>query len=630
MPSRTAILALAALAFGSVASAQQARMFLGSWGEPDARNGRVYRYAGGTSWTELTPPAGLADAVWDLEWIGDELWAATMDGPLAGGANAADAPHGTSGRVFRFDGSAWTDVSPPGGFGSAVTTVNVMRGVPYVTVDQDGLYRWTGGNTWQLVGGFRMGGQAIVSSTHDGRPMLYMGEDNQDVFWMHDPDGFTPCGDPGLDPSGTMPKCELPTGDVCTADCHGGSCIHAMTEHDDGVFGSLVYGGAFLGRIYSWNRSTRLFERRDDVPYVLSPPLENNHVQGLASYRGELFAGISNGEVWASPDATTATWAMTTSFGDILPISEMLAVPQDDLLWVGHGGVPYRWARHLGLGYVQTWNGASWIERADPAAFFNGVLTLLAVDPTVRCDAGPARVVECTGGPIAVTLDGSASSVPGALGLALTATWTGDFVEGTASGLTPTVHFEGVGDHAVTLRVEAGTASAECTTVVTVRDTAPPSFEAKDGCLWPPNHRYRCFTAADLMPSGVATAHDECEGEVPVRIVAASSSQPEEDIPGGDGRTQDDLLFDGEQVCVRSERQGADREGRTYSVTLEAEDGAGNVARYVATLHVPHDQREASRCEGRPVDPGLLPHDPLPLVPPILEADYPPARRPRR
>lgn len=259
---------------------------------------------------------------------------------------------------------------------------------------------------------------------------------------------------------------------------------------------------------------------------------------------------------------------------------------------------------------------------------------MLAVMPELSCDAGADQDIDCAGGPVSVTLDGTASVGPSPLlGYPLDYSWSGDFLEGSATGPTPTVTVDGTGDHLIMLTVTAGTLSSTCSMTVRVRDTEPPSFAGTERCLWPPNHRYRCFSIADLTQGGVVVAADACSGDAPIAIVGLRSSQPEDELGMGDGATRDDALFDADSVCVRQERQGDDATGggRDYTVTLSATDAAGNVSLQEAILHVPHDQRPERRCDFHPVNPGYLPQAGLPLGPDVQEGTYPvPRRAPRR
>ncbi|HLK10845.1 MAG TPA: PKD domain-containing protein [Candidatus Binatia bacterium] len=87
-----------------------------------------------------------------------------------------------------------------------------------------------------------------------------------------------------------------------------------------------------------------------------------------------------------------------------------------------------------------------------------------------RCDAGGPYGAHCAGPQTSVTLDGSGSSDPD--GNPLTYTWSGPFLGGSASGVTPTVKFSGGGTFPVTLTVSNGTVSTSCTSSVTIRPAA--------------------------------------------------------------------------------------------------------------------------------------------------------------
>lgn len=602
------------------ASALDSVMFAGSWGPGDSRQGHVWRYESGIQWTRLSPPQGLGDAVWDLAWRESDgtLWAATHTGNPA--TQAELKGHGYLGQIWRYKDGLWRNLSEDGGWQTAVTTVSIMDDQIYATVDREGLFRYDNGD-WIFVDSFLNAGQAIVSESHDGAEMLFVGQDDTDEFWVYDPDGSLLCGDPVSDPTSGQ-DCQLPDqGNVCSADCHVGSCIHAMTEFDSGD-GTKVYGGAWLGKMYRWNPSTRLFVPIDSVPLVgvinQNDPLL--HVQGLAAFQGLLWVGMSSGEVWTTSDAMEATYEVAKDFSAAWPISEMVTVPEDGLLWFGHGGVPYRWARRDGGSVIRTFDGFTYVERSSPGEMGSGVLTLLGVVPEITCDAGAAQSIECEGDFTEVQLDASGTTV--SPGFEPTYTWTGPFLEGTVTGIDPIVHFDGPGDYEVVLTVRLASATETCATQIQIVDTEPPVFEAKGACLWPPNHRYRCFDVAELTADGTGVAQDICEGEVPVRIIGVSSSQPEDVRGGGDGHTQDDMLFDESTVCLRAERQGGDSAGRIYTVVLAATD-SGNTTIVTLLLGTPHDQSDHPDCGCSPCDVGLRPNEALPLGPDAQEGSYP-------
>ncbi|HWS72540.1 MAG TPA: HYR domain-containing protein, partial [Thermoanaerobaculia bacterium] len=133
-----------------------------------------------------------------------------------------------------------------------------------------------------------------------------------------------------------------------------------------------------------------------------------------------------------------------------------------------------------------------------------------------------------------------------------------------------------------------GTTAVQCTATdshgntgtnsftVIVQDTTSPSIpkiEVSPTVLWPPDHTMRIVTLTVTAKDAVST---------PVsKIILITSNQP---INGpGDGNTTLDYLITGPlTVQLRAERsQGKDR---TYTITVEAVDAAGN--RSVGTTQV--------------------------------------------
>jgi DNA-binding beta-propeller fold protein YncE len=217
-------------------------------------------------------------------------------------------------------------------------------------------------------------------------------------------------------------------------------------------------------------------------------------------------------------------------------------------------------------------------------------------DMTVECDAVPPPP------PV------SASDACGATRL--------DFVERSTPGRCRN---ERILERTWSATDDCGNAASR-TQVVTVRDTTPPvvtETHAPD-CVWPPSHRYLCFT--DLAE--LVDALDNCPGEIRLAVASCRSDQPEDqqgpDDRGmnGDGNTLDDCVVadDGSGFCVRAERLGQCADGRTYGVGVAVSDECGNVTTVELQLHVPHDQRLHPDCV--PDDPHdmLLPHEPPPFA----------------
>jgi hypothetical protein len=120
------------------------------------------------------------------------------------------------------------------------------------------------------------------------------------------------------------------------------------------------------------------------------------------------------------------------------------------------------------------------------------------------CSADGPYVAECTGATTTVGLDGSASSDPD--DDPLTYAWSGPFLGGTVSGVSPNPVFSGLGDFSVNLNVaDDWGGAAACSTAVTVQDTTAPEVS--------------CNSQATIVPpdapvSFTATATDVCSSVV--------------------------------------------------------------------------------------------------------------------
>jgi hypothetical protein len=208
--------------------------------------------------------------------------------------------------------------------------------------------------------------------------------------------------------------------------------------------------------------------------------------------------------------------------------------------------------------------------------------------PTITCPA--PLVLECTNGTVAtLRVDVEDSSTN-----AVTVVWT---VDGTpyqtntipaGGALTSTnVTFTadlGLGEHSVLVSASNGqTASATCSTTVSVRDTTPPTISrisAMPSVLWPPNGR--------MVPVRIdVEAQDNC-GPTRCKIVQVQSSERPHSFshrtPSADWQITGDLT-----VNLRAEREEQGRD-RIYTIILECEDAVGNTSQGSVTVAVPHHQ----------------------------------------
>lgn len=203
-------------------------------------------------------------------------------------------------------------------------------------------------------------------------------------------------------------------------------------------------------------------------------------------------------------------------------------------------------------------------------------------------------VVECTGnGGANVALDASSSSDPDGFADIAEFIWTTQ-AGIVATGTAETV-FLPVGEHLVRLTaIDQQGAISTAETIVTVEDNEPPllTISISPSCIFPPNHKYVRFDFGDELQ---VHASDTCFGEdaIIARIEDVGSSEPDNGV--GDGDTTDDVRFSRTAACVRSERAGPGS-GRTYAVTIDASDPAGNRATEIAEIFVPHNVGSGQPC----------------------------------
>lgn len=133
------------------------------------------------------------------------------------------------------------------------------------------------------------------------------------------------------------------------------------------------------------------------------------------------------------------------------------------------------------------------------------------------------------------------------------------------------------------------TAGPSCSFTVTVNDTEGPHITVTTQPieLWPPNHHYHTITMSDL----VASATDNCSGNLINSVVIASVSSDEAENGSGSGNTLNDIVIAAncKSVALRAEREGGGN-GRVYTIVLRVKDAAGNIGTASRTVTVPANQ----------------------------------------
>jgi len=197
--------------------------------------------------------------------------------------------------------------------------------------------------------------------------------------------------------------------------------------------------------------------------------------------------------------------------------------------------------------------------------------TVSVVDTTAPALTVPAsRVLEATSAAgVVATFAATATDAVGVTSVTYSAASGSTFALGTTTVT-------------VTAKDAAGNTSTGSFTI-TVRDTTAPaitSLSNNSPTLWPPNHKMVAVT--------VAASSTDIVGVASLKIVSVTSSEPDNGL--GDGDTANDIQVTGNlTVNLRAERSGGGN-GRTYTITVEAKDDAGNATTKTTTAFVPKSQ----------------------------------------
>ena len=269
-------------------------LFAGTFAADDDQRGRVYRYAGGSEWTDCGAPDG-ANAVSSLAVHGGALYAGTAFYKSRGSALSDASNETPGGRVFRFEGDGrWTDcgrIDAADEFGYPSVAADDIRsrrcdGVGMLTVFDgclyaapwytEGVFRYDGGTTWTPCG------------TPRRRLMTMAAVDGKLVVAGHDGRPTGPDEDPSADPLAE------------TFHYSGGGewtsrgTIPGVTQiYSYAVFGDQLYAGTWPdGRVH---------RHGDDGIWIDAGRLgQELEVMAMVGYNGRLLAGtLPAGEVYA-------------------------------------------------------------------------------------------------------------------------------------------------------------------------------------------------------------------------------------------------------------------------------------------------------------------------------------------
>jgi hypothetical protein len=152
------------------------------------------------------------------------------------------------------------------------------------------------------------------------------------------------------------------------------------------------------------------------------------------------------------------------------------------------------------------------------------------------------------------------------------------------------------GNHTVTVTTTGTCGSASQSATLTVGNPPVITLATSNINLWPPNHQYHTYTAADFG----ATASG-CGGDLTSSIVIVSvhSDEAEENPGGGDGNTLNDIVIAAncKSVQLRAERD-SNLNGRVYTITFRVTDSEGNTTTATATVSVPLNSSNGTAVNG--------------------------------
>jgi hypothetical protein len=139
--------------------------------------------------------------------------------------------------------------------------------------------------------------------------------------------------------------------------------------------------------------------------------------------------------------------------------------------------------------------------------------------------------------------------------------------------------------------------SSSCNQTVTVNDTEAPTitFNGQTPSLWPPNHAYHTFTAANFISS----VSDNCGGVSISNVDIISATSDEIENGGGDGNTNNDIVIAAncKSIQLRAERQGFGN-GRVYTITFRLRDTSGNTTTGTAKVYAPKNPNQTPGDDG--------------------------------
>jgi len=171
-------------------------------------------------------------------------------------------------------------------------------------------------------------------------------------------------------------------------------------------------------------------------------------------------------------------------------------------------------------------------------------------------------------------------------------------VSGTRSDGRPLTDTYPRGTTTITWTATDGSGNqSSCSQTITVNDTQAPTitFNGQTPSMWPPNHTYHTFTAANFISS----VSDNCDSLSVSDVYITNATSDEAENAGGSGNTLNDIVIAGDckSIQLRAERINSGN-GRVYTIYFKLKDSSGNFTTGTAKVYSPKNEGETPGDDG--------------------------------
>lgn len=305
-------------------ASHEGSLYAGTCEPGEGDSGRVYRYAGGTEWIDCGAP-DESNSITSLAVFEGKLYAGTGRYRVAG-SSLPESPNDTSGgRIFRYEGgTTWTDCGAlPGSI--AVSGLAVFQGKLYAgsLYAPAGFFRYDGATTWtalEIPEGKRVeaiapfDGHLYATSYDQGHVFRYDGTTWTDLGALGDPEINTQTYSLAVY-QGALHVGTWRSGRVYRLGERGEWVDVGRLGEELEVMGMLVHNGRLmagslpLAQVYRFEggQDWRLLTQLDETPEVVY-----RRAWTMAEHGGQLFVStLPSGQVFAYRGGASTSWNHT-------------------------------------------------------------------------------------------------------------------------------------------------------------------------------------------------------------------------------------------------------------------------------------------------------------------------------